>query len=308
MRELSAEEQRAANLWEAYLRKLPPMAKACSFDPSPHLTLSAIGGLASAKEEILTYACAATDPDVYRRWGTAPPTGLVLIGPPGSGKRLLAKALATQTGMAFLEINVPRLIRQLLHAPPLIGELLNTWAPTLAELPAVTVFFGELDFAVRRAGGGPAADIAIASILDFLLELIDRTVVVPTILVVGSTSHPDTLPAPFLEAGRLERVVEVVPVFPDDVVASLQIASSRAEKGAGRTLFGEVDWKLVVGKYDDVSIGEWLRILDAVLRTKARCEAANEPVEPVTTEDLRFEVERTLKAKTLLPKGTGRYL
>jgi ATP-dependent 26S proteasome regulatory subunit len=308
MTELTIEEKRASNLWEAYVRKLPQLEKACRFEPRPDRALPTIGGLDGAKEEILTYACALTHPEVYARWGTAPPTGLLLIGPAGSGKVLLVEALATETRTSFLEVNVPRLILQLIHAPALLGELLGGWAEALSEMTRLTVYFSELDFAASPSVGGPRQDLAMGPILDFLLEIIDRTMAVETTLVVGSTSRPDSLSPPFIEPGRFERIVEVVPVFPADAVAALEIHSIQAEKRAGRTLFEGINWETVVGKNSEVPIGEWVRILHAVLRKKARCDAANEPVDFVTTKDFRTEVERVTKTKALLPKGTGRYL
>ena len=85
--------ERAHNLWSSFARKHQPIARATEIDPDPQLALAEIGGLAAAKEEILTYACAATDPAVYGRWGTYPPSGLLLIGRRGVGKRLLARSL-----------------------------------------------------------------------------------------------------------------------------------------------------------------------------------------------------------------------
>ncbi len=54
--------ERAQNLWSSFARKFEPIARATQLDPDPQLELSEIGGLAAAKDEILTYACAATDP------------------------------------------------------------------------------------------------------------------------------------------------------------------------------------------------------------------------------------------------------
>jgi SpoVK/Ycf46/Vps4 family AAA+-type ATPase len=302
----NVDSTRAANLWEAYARKLPPIAKSCRLVSEPELEAGRIGGLEAAKEEILTYACAATHPAVYSNWGTIPPTGLLLIGPEGSGKSLLAEMLATHAGMPFLEVSTPRLVRQLLHAPSVLGELLAGWAETLAEMPPTTVFFGELDF--HAPGGAGPLTVPLGSVMDLLLELTDRTEVVKGTLLVGSTSRPDSLPAAFIEPGRFERVVDVVPVFPDDVIAALQIHAAGAEARAGRKLFVDPDWKGLVGSGDSASIGDWIRMLHAALRRKARCEAAGEPAELVTTDDLRGESERSTSARRKIPTGPGSYL
>ena len=65
----------------------------------------------------------------------------------------------------------------------------------------------------------------------------------------------------------------------------------------------------VVGSYEEPSPGEWVRVMHAVLRRKARCEAANEPTGPVSTEDLLHEVDRARQTRGRLPAhGGGIYL
>lgn len=302
------EAQRATNIWEAFARKLPPVPKSTRFQAVSEVGFDQIGGLDGPKEEMLTYACAATDPEVYSRWGTFPPSALLLVGPPASGKTLLAEAFASHTRISFLEIAVPRLVLQVMHMPKVIPELIQGWGEALDEMPPTAVFFDELEFTQLEAYGGLRPDLPVGPMMDFLLELVDRLIGSRGTLVMGSTSHPDGLRPPFLAPGRFERVVGVSVVFPDDVVAALRIHASHAEKRAGRPLFGEVDWEAVVRHEQAASIGDWVRLLHAVLRSKARCEAASEPSPVVTTEDLMHEAERSQKATNRLPRAGGRYL
>jgi transitional endoplasmic reticulum ATPase len=308
MSSLSVEQQRLVNVWEAYARKFEPIQKTVRFVPRPQLSFSRIGGLETAKEEMLTYACAATDPEVYARWGTFPPSALLLIGPPGSGKTLLAEAFATQTETPFVDLSVPRLVLQVLRNPKVIGDLFETWTRTLHEMSATTVYFDELEFTQAEALGALRPDLPIGPVMDFLLELVDRAVADDDTLVLGSTSNPDALRSPFLAPGRFERVVAVTVAIPDDVVAALEIHASDAEKRAGRPLFRDVDWSSIVKRHAEGSIGDWVRLLHAVLRRKARCDAASEPTDAVTTADLITEVERFQRATTRLPRAAGRYL
>jgi SpoVK/Ycf46/Vps4 family AAA+-type ATPase len=132
--------------------------------------------------------------------------------------------------------------------------------------------------------------------MDFLLDIVDRTVAADSHLVVGSTNHPDTLRQAFLQPGRFERVVEVTPAYPGDFVEALQIHSAASEKRAGQTLFESVDWKSVVERFHELSTGDWIRIMHAVLRRKARCEASGETTTSVTTQDMFEEVDRFRQA------------
>jgi len=301
--------RKAENLWEAFTRKLPPIAKAAELDVAPALGVDRIGGLADAKDEILTFACAATDPEVYQRWGTAPPSGLLLIGPAGSGKSMLAEALATRADTPFLSLRVPRLVLQIARAGDAAGAVLEGWVEMLSEMPRVTVFFREVDFRSVETLAGRRPDLPVPPVMDFLLEFLDQTIAAPAALVIGSTSHPDKLSPLFLEPGRFERVVSVEPEIPADVVAALTIHASAAEQRAGRPLFESVDWTKAVERSNGVSIADWVRCLHAVLRRKARADAAGDEPGFVGTEDVLRETERHSRTAINLPsESRGTYL
>ncbi len=301
--------ERAQNLWTSFERKFPNVSKATAMIGHPAVGVDDIGGLAHAKEEVLTYACAATDREVYGRWGTFPPAALLLIGPAGSGKTLLAQALATRTETPFLGVHVPGLVMEVIHRGGKVGELLDAWGQILEELPMITVFFEELEFLQAQEIGVRRPDLPEGPIMDFLLEILDRTIAVEKTLVVGSTSHPDSIRPALITPRRFERVVEVDPVFPGDIVEALQIHVRAAETRAGVTLFDDVDWDAVVRHYQGPSTGEWIRVMHAVLRRKARCEASGEDAGPVNTADLLSEVDRFRRAKGQLPQPrSGVYL
>ncbi len=299
------QRERAHNLWASFGRKFETIAQATLLEPRPSAELSGIGGLASAKDEIQTYAFAATSPEVYERWGTYPPSGLMLIGRHGMGKRLLARLLSTLTDTAFVCVRVPRLVIELVHRSAKPGELVSAWSQTLDEMPPVTVFFEELEFTQTAELGSRRSDLPVGPVMDFLLDVLDRTIAVEQTLVVGSTSSPDTLRHAFVQPGRLERIVEVTPTFPDDVIDALRIHGAAAEKRAGHDLFREIDWTQAVGSYQEPSIGDWVHILHSVLRRKARSEAASEAPSPISTQDVLAEVSRFRQAKNRLALPSG---
>ena len=177
-------------------------------------------------------------------------------------------------------------------------------------MPKTTVLFDELEFSQAREIGSHRPDLPIGPVMDFLLDVVDRTIETPDTLVVGSTSHPSTLRQAFSQPGRLERIVEVTPNYPDDIVAALKIHAARSETRSGYDLFDSVDWKRVVEQDREPSTGEWIHIMHSVLRRRARCEAANEATSPVTTEDLLAEVDRHKRANNRLaaPPDGGNYV
>ncbi|MDH5565818.1 MAG: AAA family ATPase [Myxococcales bacterium] len=300
MQDIEIHRERAQNIWSSFSRKFPPVAQSTQLDPISSFDMGRIGGLSSAKEEIQTYACAATDPEVYVRWGTHPPSGLLLIGQRGVGKRLLGRSLASLTHTSFLCVYIPRLVLEVVHRGGNVGELVTEWSNTLEEMPPVTTFFNELEFSQVEEIGTRRPDLPVGPVMDFLLDLMDRTIAFEHTLVVGATSHPDTLRRAFAQPGRLERVVEVTPVFPGDIVAALKIHASDAEKRSGRPLFLDVDWDLVTSGFHHSAAGDWVHILHAVLRRKARHEAAGEAVAPISSQDLIDEVERFKNASSRL--------
>ncbi len=308
MSDRSIQSERALNIWSSFQRSVSPLARGAAIIPAPELDFGEIGGLAAAKEEILTYAYAQTSPEIYGRWGTFPPSAMLMIGRRGSGKAMLAEALAARTQTAFVRVDVPRMVLDVIHGVSKIGELIQGWSAALEEMPPVTVFFDELQYAQAHDLSAHHGQLPAGPILDFLFELIDRTLAVPRALVVGATSFPDTLPHAFVAPGRFERIVEVNPIFPEDVVSALEIHAKQAEARAGRSLFDQVRWRAVIGTTGDPSIGDWVRMLHGVLRRKARLEAGGETPEPVSGEDFSRELSRFRQAHTRIHMDGGNYL
>jgi ATP-dependent 26S proteasome regulatory subunit len=308
MTDRSINAERALNIWSSFQRNVDPLARGAHIVPAPEIAFESIGGLTSAKEEVLTYAYAQTSPEFYGRWGTFPPSAMLMIGRRGSGKSLLAEALAAQTSTAFIRVDVPRIVLDVIHGAPKIGEFIAGWSTALEEMPPATVFFDELEYSQAHDMGQRAAALPTGPIMDFLLELIDRSLAVEDCLVVASTSHPDTLPGAFRSPGRFERVVEVNPTFPEDIISALEIHATQAQSRAQRTIFDEIEWSKVVGSTREPNIGDWVRILHAVLRRKARLEAAGETPDAVTLADFKNEIARFRQAHTAMRSDGGNYL
>ncbi len=308
MSDRSIRSERALNIWSSFQRNVSPLARAAAIVPAPEIAFDEIGGLAAAKDEILTYAYAQTSPEIYGRWGTFPPSAMLMIGRRGSGKAMLAEALAARTETAFVRVDVPRIVLDVIHGANKIGELIQGWSAALEEMPPVTVFFDELQFAEAHDVSAHPGQLPAGPIMDFLFELIDRTLAVPKALVLGATSFPDTLPHAFVAPGRFERVVEVNPIFPDDVIAALEIHAVQAEARAGRALFEKIHWPSIVGNSSEPAIGDWIRMLHGVLRRKARLEAGGEQPEAVSSEDFAREISRFRQAHTRIHMDGGNYL
>ena len=203
---------------------------------------------------------------------------------------------------------VTRLVLEVIQEGRKNVELVTAWSQALSEMPASTILFNELEFLQAQEIGAHRPDLPVGPVMDFLLDLVDRTIAADDTLVVGSTSHPETLRQAFHRPGRFERVVEVTPSFPRDIIAALEIHVAAAEKRAGHSLFEAVDWSRVVGRHSDPSTGDWIRVMHAALRRKARCEASGDEAQPVSTADLQAEAERFTRAQDRLAMPTGNYV
>ena len=92
----------------------------------------------------------------------------------------------------------------------------------------------------------------------------------------------------------------MTPIFPEDIIETLKIQATAAEKRAGRPLFEEIDWGAVTRDFQHPATGDWVHILHGALRRKARCEAAGEASTPISTNDLSEEVARFKQANSRL--------
>jgi transitional endoplasmic reticulum ATPase len=189
------------------LREVEPSAMREVFVEVPDVRWEDVGGLAQVKQRLveavewpLQYA------ELFTRAGIRPPKGILLTGPPGCGKTLLAKAIANESKVNFISVKGPALLSMY------VGEsergVRDMFRKAKQAAPCI-IFFDEIDALVpARNAGGSDAHVAERVLSQFLAEL-DGVEELKGVLILGATNRPDMLDPAILRPGRFDEIVEI---------------------------------------------------------------------------------------------------
>ncbi len=167
-----------------------------------------VGGLDDVKKSLSdNLAMAMKEPTKFTKMGIKPPKGALIYGPPGCGKTLLARALATETGANMILVRGPEILSKWLgESEKAIREIFRK---AKTSSPCV-VIFDELDsIAKSKSGEGGTGETILSQLLTEIEEGSSSRVV-----VIGITNRPDVLDSSLLRTGRLDLVLYVGP--PDE--------------------------------------------------------------------------------------------
>jgi len=172
----------------------------------PSVTWADIGGLQDLKLKLRQ----AVDwpikhPEVFTRMGIKPPRGVLMYGPPGCSKTMIAKALANESGLNFLSIKGPELFSKWVGESEKAVRDLFRRARSVA--PSI-IFFDEIDALGASRGAGGSSQVAERVLAQLLTEM-DGVVSLANVTVVAATNRPDMMDRALLRPGRLDRVVYV---------------------------------------------------------------------------------------------------
>ena len=174
---------------------------------SPDVDYSMIGGLSEQIEAIREVVeLPLTAPERFERVGVEPPKGVLLTGLPGTGKTLLAKAVAKRTSATFIRIVGSELVQKYIgEGARIVREL---FALAKEKAPSI-LFIDELDaVAARRVEDGTSGEREVQRTMLQLLAEIDGFNSRGNVRIIGATNRPDILDPALLRPGRFDRIIE----------------------------------------------------------------------------------------------------
>ncbi|MBI4507678.1 MAG: CDC48 family AAA ATPase [Chloroflexi bacterium] len=215
------------------LNEVEPSAIREVFTEVPDVRWEDIGGLEDVKrllQEAVEWPLRYGERFAYAR--TKPPKGVLLTGAPGTGKTLVAKAIASESGVNFIAIKGPELLSKW------VGEsekgVREVFKKARQTAPCI-VFFDEMDAVVPTRGLGAAeAHVSERVVSQFLTEL-DGIEELRGVVVLGATNRPDIVDPALLRPGRFDVVIELPP---PDRAARMAILRVHTR---GRPLSDDVD-------------------------------------------------------------------
>jgi proteasome regulatory subunit len=186
-----------------------PAVVTMEVEERPTITYSDIGGLEDQIQEIKeTVELPLLHPELFEKVGIEPPKGVLLFGPPGTGKTMLAKAVAHETNSTFIRLIGSELVRKYIgEGARLVRELFKM---AMEKAPSI-IFVDELDaIGAKRTEASTSGDREVQRTLMQLLAEMDGFNPRNNVRFIGATNRLDIIDPAMLRPGRFDRLIEVV--------------------------------------------------------------------------------------------------
>jgi proteasome regulatory subunit len=183
-------------------------AQAMEIDASPQVTYTDIGGIDDQVREVReAVEDPLTNPALFEEVGVEPPSGVLLHGPPGTGKTMLAKAVANETDATFIKMAGSELVRKFIgEGSRLVRDLFDL----AAEREPAVIFIDEIDaVASKRTDSKTSGDAEVQRTMMQLLSEMDGFDERGEIRIIAATNRFDMLDEAILRPGRFDRLIEV---------------------------------------------------------------------------------------------------
>ena len=185
-----------------------PLVSTSEIIEKPKTTFSDIGGM---EEEILSIKQAIelplTKPEAFEQMGLIPPKGVLLTGPPGTGKTMLAKAIANSTSATFLGLVGSELAQKYIGEG---GRLVRELFDLAKEKAPAIILIDEIDsIGSKRLDSSTSGDREVQRTLMQLLSEMDGFESTQNVKIIAATNRPELLDKALLRPGRFDRIIEI---------------------------------------------------------------------------------------------------
>ena len=284
------------------IKEIEPSALREIYLEVPEVSWEEVGGLEEIKDRLKeSIEWPLTKPEMFEHFGINPPRGIVLFGAPGTGKTLLAKAIANEAKANFITIKGPELISKW------VGEsekaVREVFKKAKQASPSI-IFLDEFESiaGIRRSSSGDGSDV-MNRVVNQLLSSMDGVEGMEGVIVVAATNRPEMIDPALLRSGRFERVLHVPPPDPEALKAILDIHT--AEMPLGKFSMDDIASKLenyTGADIEAVCREAGLIAMRAEKKTvsKKHFEEAVERVRPTVTDEMMLYYNRM---ESLLTSG-----
>jgi len=214
--------------WEEALKIVQPSAKREGFATVPDVTWADVGALETVREELqLAILAPVTHQAQFNSLGLPQSSGVLLVGPPGCGKTLVAKAIANEAGINFISVKGPELLNMY------VGEseraVRSVFQRAKNSRPCV-IFFDEVDSLCPRRTTSSSDSGSSSRVVNQLLTEMDGVEGRAGVWIMAATNRPDILDPAVLRPGRLDKILYVGFPGPRDRVEILRALTKNGTK------------------------------------------------------------------------------